>query len=104
MQPNRDAPPITRTWFIPAQVNTFPMAAPTPASTIVTDDLSARKPAVERLGVDHQICIAHAKKRVWNRFDRIDGWDWGKARVRRLLTELPPECDSEIPRLKRAWN
>ena len=95
---------MTRTWFIPAQVKTFPMATPTPANTIVTDDLSARKPVVERLGADHRICIAHAKKRVWNRLDRIDGWDWGKARICRLLTELPPKCDSELPRLKRAWN
>ena len=30
---------------------------------MVTDDLNTCKPVVERLGVDHQICIAHVKKR-----------------------------------------
>ena len=42
---------------------------------MVTDDLSAYKPAVERLGIDHQICTAHVRKRARNRLDRIDGWD-----------------------------
>ena len=43
---------------------------------MAADDLSAYKPVVERLGIDHQICIAHARKRAWNRLDWIDGWDW----------------------------
>ena len=33
---------------------------------MVTGDLSAYKPAVERLGIDHQICTAHVRKRAWN--------------------------------------
>ena len=69
---------------------------------IVTDDLSAYKPTVERLGIDHQICAAHMMKRVWNRLDRIDGWDWIKARIWRLLTELPFDGDLELLRLERA--
>ena len=40
---------------------------------MVTDDLSAYKPVVERLGLDHQIRIAHVKKCVRNRLDRIEG-------------------------------
>ena len=31
------------------------------------DDFSAYKPVVERLGIDHQICIAHARKRAAGR-------------------------------------
>ena len=68
---------------------------------MVAADLSAYKPVVERLGIDHQICIAHARKRAWNRLDWIDGWDWVKARIWRLLTDLPPDGDLELPRLER---
>ena len=69
---------------------------------IVTDDMNTCKPAVERLGIEHRICTAHVRKRAWNRPDRIDGWDWTKARIWRLLTELPFDCDLELPRLERA--
>ena len=69
---------------------------------MVTDDLSAYKPAVERLGLDHQICIAHVRKRARKRLDWIEGWDWVKARIWRLLTELPPDGGLELLRLERA--
>ena len=65
---------------------------------MVTDDLNTYKPVVRRLGIDHQICIAHARKWAWNRLDGIDGWDWVKARIWRLLTDLPPDCDVELLR------
>ena len=42
------------------------------------------------------------KKRVWSRIDRIDGWDWVKARIWRRLTEPPFEGDLDILRLERA--
>ena len=69
---------------------------------MVTDDLSAYKPAVDRLGIDHQICVAHVRKRAWNRLDRIDGWDWVKARIWRLLADTPFDYDLELLRLERA--
>ena len=69
---------------------------------MAADDLNTYKPVVERLGIDHQICIAHARKRAWNRLDGIDGWDWVKARIWRLLTELPFDGDLDLPRLERA--
>ena len=69
---------------------------------MVTDDLNTYKPAVRRLGIDHQICIAHVRKWAWNRLDGIDGWDWIKARIWRLLTELPFDVDLDLPRLERA--
>ena len=69
---------------------------------MVADDLSAYKPAVERLGVDHQIRIAHVKKRARKRLDKIEGWDCAKARIWRLLTELPVDGGSEFLRLERA--
>ena len=48
------------------------------------DILSAYKPVVGR-----QICIARVKNRARKRLDKIEGWDWGKARIWRRLTELP---------------
>ena len=69
---------------------------------MVADDLNTCKPVGERLGIRHQICVAHVKKRARNRLDRIDGRDWVKSRIWRLLTELPFDVDSEILRLERA--
>ena len=69
---------------------------------MVTDDLSTYKPVVRRLGVEHQICAAHVKKWARNRLDKIDGWDWVKARIWWLLTELPFDGDLELLRLERA--
>ena len=57
--------------------------------SMVTDDLNTYKPVVERLGVDHQVCIAHVMKWVWNRLREMDGWDWYRSRIWSLMTELP---------------
>ena len=62
---------------------------------MVADDLNTCKPVGKRLGVDHQICTARVKNRARNRLDRIDGWDWIKARIWLLLTELPFDVDLE---------
>ena len=69
---------------------------------MASDDLRARKPVVERLGVDHQICIARVKKRARKRLDKIEGRDWVKARIWRLLTDLPLSGGLELLRLARA--
>ena len=68
---------------------------------MVTDDLSTYKPAVERLGVDHQVCIAHVRKNVRNRLDRIKGWEWYKARIWMLLSELPEWGGRELLVMER---
>ena len=69
------------------------------------DDLNTYKPVVSRLGVDHQICIAHVRKWVWNRLREIDGWDWYRNRIWRLVTELPRGGGRELldlePRVRR---
>ena len=41
------------------------------------------------------------KKRARNRLDKTDGWGWVKARIWRLLTELPFDGDLELLRLER---
>ena len=68
---------------------------------MAADDLCTYKPVVRRLGVERQICEALVKKRAWNRLDKIDGWDWGKARTRKLMTELSFDWDLELLRLER---
>ena len=69
---------------------------------MAADDLNTYKPVVERLGLDRQICIAHVRKRARKRLDRIEGWEWVKARIWRRLTGLPPDGGLELPRLERA--
>ena len=70
-------------------------------AAMAADDLSAYKPVVRRLGPDHQICVAHVRKWAGNRLDKIKGWDWGKARIWKLLTDLPFDGDLELLRLER---
>ena len=67
----------------------------------MTDDLNTYKPAVEHLGVDHQVCIAHVRKWVWNRLREIEGWNWYKARVWRLLSELGRDGGMELFEMER---
>ena len=69
---------------------------------MAADDLNTYKPAVERLGLDHQICIARVRNRARKRLDWIDGWDSVWARIWRRLTDLPPSGGLELPRLERA--
>ena len=64
---------------------------------------------VEPLGVDHQslprarhgVCIAHVRKNVRNRLDRIKGWEWYKARIWKHLSELPEWGGRELLAMER---
>ena len=42
------------------------------------------------------------RKRAWSHLDKIDGRDWVKVRIWRLLTEMPFAGDLGLPRLERA--
>ncbi len=68
---------------------------------VVTDDLNTYKPAVEQLGVEHQLCIAHVRKWVRNRLGEIEGWEWDKARIWALLSELPESGGRELLAMER---
>lgn len=68
---------------------------------MVSDDLSTYKPAVEELGLEHQICLAHVRKNVSRRLREIEGWDWHKARIWLLLNELPEGGGAELLRMER---
>ena len=73
--------------------------------SMVTDDLNTYKPVVERLGVDHQVCIAHVRKWVWNRLREIHGWDRYKQKIWLLMTEMSMKGGRELldmePRVRR---
>ena len=72
---------------------------------MVTDDLSRVQIGGERLGIERQICIARVRNRARSRLDRIEGLDWGNARIWRRLTDLTFDGDLELPRLERAvWH
>ena len=68
---------------------------------IVSDDLNTYKPVVEDLGLEHQICLAHVRKNVRRRLGEIEGWDWHRARIWLLLSELPESGGAELMRMER---
>ena len=68
---------------------------------IVSDDLNTYKPVVEELGLEHRICLAHVRKNVRRRLKEIEGWDWHKARIWLLLSELPEGGVAELMRMER---
>lgn len=67
---------------------------------VVTDDLSTYKPVVERLGLVHQVCLAHVRKNVYRWLREIAGWEEVKARLRWLLTALPEDGGQELLELE----
>ena len=68
---------------------------------MVTDDLSTYKPVIEKLGLEHQVCVAHVKKNVYNRLESIEGWDRYKAMIWRLVCELPVDGGKKLLRMER---
>jgi transposase-like protein len=58
---------------------------------LVSDDLNTYKPAVEALGLEHQVCLAHVRKWVTLRLQKIAGWEEEKALIRQLVRELPSQ-------------
>lgn len=57
---------------------------------LVTDDLSTYKPVAERLGIQHQVCIAHVRKNVTKRLRDLPGQEAVKEAVRELVRDFPP--------------
>ena len=68
---------------------------------LVSDDLSTYKPVVERLGLEHQVCVAHVRKNVRRRLHEIEGWEWHKAQIWRLLMELDDAGGRELLLMER---
>ena len=68
---------------------------------LVSDDLRTYKPVVERLGLEHQVCVAHVRKNVRRRLHEIEGWEWHKAQIWRLLMELDYAGGRELLQMER---
>lgn len=58
---------------------------------LVSDDLNTYKPVVEALGIEHQLCLAHVRRWVTLRLQKIAGWEEEKALIRQLMRQLPPQ-------------
>lgn len=69
---------------------------------LVTDDLSTYKPVAERLGVQHQVCIAHVRKNVTRRLRKLPGQDAVKEAVRDLVRDFPPWGERTLRELAKA--
>jgi len=68
---------------------------------LVTDDLNTYKPAVEEMGIGHQVCLAHVRKGVTNRLKKVEGWEEEKALIQQLVRELPQDGGVLLLRLER---
>ena len=68
---------------------------------VVTDDLSIYKPIADRLGLDHQICVTHARKNAARRLRKVRGWQEWKSRLRNLLDELPDDGGKQLMDMER---
>lgn len=69
------------------------------AKVLVSDDLEAYKPAAEKLGLSHQVCLAHVRKAVALRLKKIGGFELEKAVIRQALKELTPQAKQDLKRL-----
>lgn len=54
----------------------------------VSDELESYKPAAERAGVEHQLCVAHWRRAVANRLRRLEGYPKEKKLIREALKRL----------------
>ena len=69
------------------------------AKVLVSDDFESYKPAAEKLGLSHQLCLAHARKALSLRLKKIDGFEQAKAIARQALKELTPQAKRDLQRL-----
>jgi len=58
------------------------------AKALVSDELESYKPAAEKAGLEHQLCLAHWRKAVARRLKKIEGYPEEKKLIREALKEL----------------
>jgi len=58
------------------------------AKALVSDELESYKPAAEKAGLEHQLCLAHWRKAVALRLKQIKGYDKEKQLIREALKQL----------------
>lgn len=58
------------------------------AKALVSDELESYKPAAEKAGLEHQLCLAHWRKAVARRLKKIEGYAAEKKLIREALKQL----------------
>jgi transposase-like protein len=58
------------------------------AKALVSDELESYKPAAEKAGLEHQLCLAHWRKAVAIRLKKIKGYEKEKQLIRNALKQL----------------
>ena len=58
------------------------------AKALVSDELESYKPAAEKAGLEHQLCLAHWRKAVARRLQKIEGYPEEKKLIREALKQL----------------
>ena len=68
---------------------------------VATDDLSTYKPVVDKLGLEHRVCVVQVSKNVARRFRKVKGWQEWKSRLRNLLGDLPDDEGKRLMDMER---
>jgi len=68
---------------------------------LVTDDLATYRPVSHQLGLPQQVCLAHVRKWVAQRLQRIRGWEEEKTLIREIVRALPADGGERLMRLER---
>lgn len=69
----------------------------------VTDELESYKPAAERAGLEHQLCLAHWRKAVALRLKKIEAYQEEKRLIREALKQLDEPALKSIRWLHRQF-
>lgn len=69
------------------------------AEVVVTDDLATYRPALEELGLDHQVCLTHVLRNMSRRLREIEGYEAEKEKLRQVVKELPEDGGAQLLKL-----
>ena len=69
--------------------------------SVVTGDLSIYKPVIDKLGLEHQICVTNVRKNAAWRLRKVRGWREWKSHLRSLLDELPDDGGGRLMDMER---
>jgi len=70
---------------------------------VVSDELASYQSALEVMGREHQLCLAHARKALALRLRKIAGYVQEKEVIRQALRDLTPQAKRDLQRLYRRF-
>jgi hypothetical protein len=73
------------------------------AKVLVSDELESYKPAAELLGLEHQLCLAHWRKAVARRLNKIEGYTKEKELIKEALKALDRPANKAMHWLHRQF-